>query len=395
MNKDIKKLFLVNIFLAFADGIFYNFLELWLSSNNLSINTISIVLSLGAVITISVIFLSSNLIKQSKLKTFIMSLMFIKFLILLSLFLLYQSNLNILIKFLVMIDYAIDVEICVSMYPLITSIKQSDSLYSKRRLLYEIFYYIAALISGLLLGRSISNLNITYNTYAIISALGILISFLMLKSVDINKYIKEDINNNISGFLKKVKKDKPSVYYLLFVIFNDISYYNLVGILMLILTKELNYTPLFASNIKLIFCILSVGLATLIFHKLTSKNSYINISVKYVLRLVVYFIPIVVLNSYTKIIGLAVTVLTASIYYHILDGPYINRYKGNEQFEFSNLCEMLSYFSRAVGTFLCGYCIVRTMRYSYIIAFIFTLIGAIFAYLALYSLNKERGNHDR
>ena len=142
MNKDIKKLFFVNIFLAFADGIFYNFLELWLSSNDLSTSTISTILSLAAVVTVSVIFLSTNLIKPHKLKNFVIILMILKSIILSSLFFLYQSNLNVLIKMLVMVEYAIDVEICASMYPLLSKINKDDKLYAKRKLLYEISYYI-------------------------------------------------------------------------------------------------------------------------------------------------------------------------------------------------------------------------------------------------------------
>ena len=394
MNKDIKKLLLVNIFLAFADGIFYNFLELWLSSNGMSINTISIVLSLAALITVSIIFLSSNIIEEHKLKRFVIILMIVKAVILTILFILYQTNFNILIKFLVMFDYGIDVEICACMYPLIAKINKDDKIYAKRRLLYETVYYIAALISGLLLGKIVLNLNITYNTYAIVASISIIISALILSTVDINKYLTKNkvITNNdiLFKLIKKIKNDKISIYYILFIVFNDIAYYSLVGILMTILTKELNLSPLVASNAKLLFCLLAVGLATLILYKLTLKNDYVNISFKYVGRVIFYFIPVIYLNKYTIIIGLIFTILTSSVYIHILDAPYINRFNNNEQLAFSNFTEMVGYFSRSIGTFICGYCLIRGLQYNFLIACIFTIIGATFAYMALYNLNKER-----
>ena len=394
MNKDIKKLLYVNIFLALADGIFYNFLELWLSSNDLSVNTISTILSLAALITVSIIFLSSNLIKTHRLKNFVIILMGLKSLILSILFILYQSNLNFLIKFLVMFEYAIDVEICASMYPLMSKINKDDKLYAKRKLLYEISYYIAAILSAVLLGKTLSNLNITYNSYAAIAAISILISAIILVKTDVNKYQKEkniDTSNDILLKLnRQIKNDKISVNYLLFIIFNDISYYTLVGILMSILTKELGFEPVIASYIKLAFCVLAVGIAALILYKLTSKNDYLNISIKYVGRIISYLIAAIFTNKYTIIAGLMFTVITSSAYAHVLDAPYINRFDSSKQLAFSNLCNMLGYFCKAIGTLICGFCITYGLKYNFIIAFIFTSICTLFAYQACYKRNNER-----
>ena len=394
MNKDIKKLLFVNIFLAFADGIFYNFLELWLSSNDLSTSTISTILSIAAVVTVSVIFLSTNLIKPHKLKNFIIILMGLKSIILALLFILYQSNLNVLIKMLVMIEYAIDVEICASMYPLLSKINKDDKLYAKRKLLYEISYYIAAIISGFLLGKNISYLNITYNTYALIGSISILISAIILIKTNIKQYEKKKITNQNNDILfqliKKIKNDKVSMNYLLFIIFNDISYYTLVGILMTILTKEIGLSPTTAAYTKLAFCILSVSLAVLILYKLTCKNNYINISIKYIGRIIFYLIPAIYPHKYTILLGLAFTVLTSSIYANIIDAPYINRFTSDEQLAFSNLCNMLGYFCKAIGTLICGYCLIYSLQYNFIIATIFTSICTLYAFQGRFRIEKER-----
>ena len=104
MNKSINRLLFVLGIYSLAIGIYYNFLELWMAGNNLSIKTISIVLSLCSVLSVSIIFLCSNLVKKSKLKKFIMGLMVSKFLIMLVLYFLNGTGLNVLIKFLKLVD---------------------------------------------------------------------------------------------------------------------------------------------------------------------------------------------------------------------------------------------------------------------------------------------------
>ena len=293
-----------------------------------------------------------------------------------------------------MFEYAIDVEICASMYPLISKINKNNEIYAKRKLLYEIFYYIAAIISGILLGKSLKNLNVTYNTYAIISSISILIAALLLSSVPINKYIKNEKqsqNNDILfRLIKKISKDKISINYLLFIFFNDISYYTLVGILMTILTKVLGFSPTMASNIKLSFCILAVIIATLILYKFTAKNNKINLGIKYIGRIIFYCIPAFFPNKYTIILGLSFTILTSSAYAHVTDAPYINRFDNSEQLAFANLCNMLAYFCKSLGTLICGYCILKGLQYNFIIAFVSTSICTFFAYNALNKYNQER-----
>ena len=394
MNKDIKKLLIIVVLYAFSGGIFYNFEELWLQENNMSVNTISTVLSLCALVTVSVIFLSSNFIKQSRLKKFASSLIWIKTFVLILLFCLYQSNLNILIKFLIMVDYAVDTEIFACIYPMIAIINKDDKIYAVRGLLYDISFYIGAILVGLFLGKNISFITISYNSYCLIAAIIMFLAGIVLNTVDIKKYLKnanEDNNNDILlRLLKEIKHDKISIYYLLYNTFGNASYYCLNGILMIILTRELNLSPTLASNIKLITGILAVSIGALILAKLTLKNNYINIGIKYIGRLITYLMAILFFSKTTLVIGLLFTRLTSSAYVHVAAAPYINRYDNNKQLAFSNLKEMTTYFSRAIGTYICGICLISGMKLNFIMAVIFIILCIIFAYMALYLLNKER-----
>ena len=122
MNNDVKKIFWVLAFYALSGGIFYNFQELWMAENSLSTQTIGIVYSLCALLSVSTIFLCSNIITKQRLKKFSCILLITKVILLFSLFLLNNTGLNIIIKFLIMVDFVVDAEIYACIYPLITFI---------------------------------------------------------------------------------------------------------------------------------------------------------------------------------------------------------------------------------------------------------------------------------
>jgi hypothetical protein len=163
MNKEIKRLFIVLGLFAFSGGLFYNFQELWMASNSLSIKTISIVFSLCALISVSVIFLLSSIIEQSKIKKMTKTLLLIKAITIFLLFILNHTGVNPLIKFLIMLDYALDVEIYTSIYPMITLITKDDKIFTIREFIYDGLYFFGVLLSSFLLGKVLFKLTISYN----------------------------------------------------------------------------------------------------------------------------------------------------------------------------------------------------------------------------------------
>ncbi len=400
MNKDIKKLLIVLALYALSGGFFYNFWELWLADNNMSISTIGTISSLGALITVSVIFLSSNLINPKKLKKFLNLLMIIKTIVLTLLFLLYQSNLNVIIKFLIIVDYSVDTEIFVCFYPLISLIQKDDKLYAARGLTYDISYYIGVLIVSLLLGRTIGNYTIDYNSYVISATILMFIAIIILLTINTDKYLKKvkskGENEILLRLLRKIKKDKISIFYLLFNLFVNIGYFILMGLVLLVLTNVFSLEPFWASNIKLSVGIFAVLIAALILAKFTFKNNYINLSIKFLGRTIMYVMAWIFPNVWTFGIALFYTMVLSSSYTHIADAPYINRFDNDDQLAFANLKEMVTYLSRSIGTYLCGVCLVMGFKYNFILAAVFSFLTTLFAYQALYLYNKEkRGKHGR
>lgn len=391
MKKEVKQIFIVLGLYAFAGGFFYNFQELWLLENNLSLNTIGIILSLASIISVSIIFLSASIIKREHLKRFTCILLFLKAFILFSLYFLYGTGHNIIIKFLTMADFAIDTEIYACIYPLITFVTKDDKLYAARSLIYDAFYYFAIILVGFLLGKGIAGIKIVYNTYCLIAAIAILVAMLILCFCKLPTSSKQEVRDYV-GFtklFKKIKSDKISIYYIIFLLVGEISYYSIMALFVTIFTSSLGFSAMFTSNIQLSIGISGVLLGSLVLTKLTLKNDYINISIKYLGRATLYAIALIFPSRISILIAMLFTKLTSSLYIDITDAPYINRFDGKDQLIFCNLKEMIVYFSRAIGTFLCGIALSINVKFNFLFALIFVIIQIIFAFLSLNARLKK------
>lgn len=394
MKGDTKKLFVVLGLFAFAGGLFYNFQELWMAENNLSIKTIGIIFSLCSLITVSIIFLCSNLIKQTKVKKFCSILLFIKSIIIFALFFLHESGYNVLIKLLIMLDYAIDTEIYACIYPMISTIEKNDRLYAKKDLVYSALYNFGVLITGFLLGKNIGFFNINYNVYCLGAAILILVSFGILLTINLEKYYDESSNNNekrdlLNRLISNIKKDKISIVYLLFVFWGNISYTCVLSLIVTLLTTGLNFSPSEAANIVVFMGVFAVILGIVVLAKLTFKNNYITLTIKYVVRAVLYILAVALNTKIVFLIALIYPKVISESYTHITDAPYINRFAGEYQLAFCNLREMVNYFGKAVGTLICGIALTIGIRINFLFAAIFAILQATFSFYALKLRTKE------
>ena len=390
-NKEIFKLFLVLIFFSLSGGIYYNFQEIWLAENGLSVSSISIVYSLCALITVSSIFLCSNIIKQNKIKKFACIFLFIKSFTIFSLFLLNNSGYNVIIKFLIMVDYALDVEIYACIYPMISLISKSDKIYAARGLTYSFVYYLGVALSALLLGKMIGSFKINNNIYVLIGAILSLLSLLVLLFTDLDKYNKTDKSerNLLFKLLGKIKKDKISIMYLISSLVGQISYSCVLGMQISLLVNLYGVTSQIASMIYLVLGISASVFGFIVLWKLTFKNNYVNISIKLLGRAIVYFLALVFSKNIFYVIALIYPAFTAESHTHIIDAPYINRYEDKFQLAYCNLKDMTSYAGKALGVLICGIGITYGIKYIFGFALAFVTIQLILCYTCLYLRNKE------
>lgn len=392
-NKELKRLFIILGLYSLADGIFYMFQELWMAENNLSVGTISIIFSLCSILSVSVIFLSSNLITKDKLKKFSCSLFCGKGITLLLLFLLNGTGYNIPIKFLIMLDYVIDVELWISLYPLITLIKKDDKIYAMKDIVYDACYYIGVFLTGILLGKTIGIFKINYNFYILIACILTFIPLFILRKTDLEKYSKKEektkYTNQLKALIKNIKTDKISKMYLLFVIFGEISYSCLTEMQVLLLADYFHFEASAISSFNIILGIASVIVGSLVISKLTFKNNYVNLFIKFGLRFILYLIAFLFDSKIVMLLSFLYIKLSTDAYLDITHAPYINRYDNESQLAFNNLKEMIEYLGTSIGVFLCGITLVYGLRYIFLVSSLFIALQLTFAFYALYLRNKE------
>ncbi len=396
MNKEIKKILLVLAFASLSSGMMYGFQKLWMQENNLTVATIGTVFSICSLLSVSVIFLCSNIINQTKLKKFELGIMVIKLVCITSLFFLNNSGHNILIKFLIMIDYILDVEIYTCIYPMLTLINKNDKLYARKDLIYKFLYYFAFLIAGFILGKKIFNIKINYNFFVFASALSLLIAIIILIKTNLEQYygkIKSKKDKQLLiELVSKLKGDKISIFYLIAHITGLISYYSILGLLAIIFINYFNFSTSSYSLFNTLMGILAVIIGSIILEKLTFKNDYLNVFVKFGGRVVIYLLAFIINNKVVYLLAFIYTLFFAESYVHIIDAPYINRYEGKYQLAFCNLKEMCGYLGRSIGVYLCGLLFTINIRMNFAVAFIFCLINLVFRYLDINLRKKEEND---
>lgn len=393
MNKELKRLLIVLGLYSLAGGTFYIFQELWMAENNLSVGTISTVFSLCSLLSVSVIFLCSNLIPKEKLKQFSCGLFLLKTLVMFLLFVLNGTGLNILIKFLIMLDYVIDVELWISLYPLITLIKKDDKIYAIKDLIYDACYYIGVFLAGILLGKGIGLFHINYNFYILIACIITFLAFYILHKTNLKPYMKaekkQDVTNQLKNIVLKIKKDKISVFYLLYVLFGEISYSCITELQVLILADYFYFSATAISNYSIILGIGAVLVGTLVIAKLTFKNNYVNLLLKYGIRLFLYLVALIFDHKLFILLAFIFIKLSSDAYLDITDAPYVNRFLNEEQLAFNNLKEMIEYIGTGIGIFLCGVALEYGVRFIFLVGSLFIAFQIGFAFYALYLRNKE------
>jgi len=104
-NKNLILLIFVAIF-GFSIGLFDNYRELWLNSNNISSSSISHIISVSYIVTVLVLFYFTIRINASKLKNGITIVLVLKMITSTILICLNNTNNLFLIKFLMFFDIA-------------------------------------------------------------------------------------------------------------------------------------------------------------------------------------------------------------------------------------------------------------------------------------------------
>ena len=377
MQKQLKYVLFALGFFALSRGLWYNFQSLWLQQNGLSIKTISIVTSLAAFGSVSLMLMLFNYITKSRIKKFIEILLSSKIFILILLFLLNGTKLFIPIKLLIFLDIVMDTEILISIYPLLTLFKKDDKLYGKKELINSSLYDIGVMLGAIFLGKTIFNFNISFNIFLASSIISSIISLIIIKLVVVETSKENQSNNIFNSIIKYIKNDKISKLYLTNTFILNIYFYTITGLKMLLLTNTILMSANSAANYILIISIISDVVGILILKKFTFKNNNFNIFVKFGIRALIYIYAFLANNIYAYMIALSYTLLFSNSYSHVIDAPIINRIDNDYQLSFNNIRNMASYIGQSIGIWIGGLGFIYGIKYIFGFAAILAIIQTL------------------
>lgn len=387
-NKNLKYIFIMIIFFSISFGLWNNFRLLWLEENSLDASEISRVMSLATFFgAVSIIFISLK-ISMANIKKLLSATLLIRIASYLILFLGYQHLPTKVIAVLFIFDVASYTVGYLAIYPLITRVIKDDKVYSYRQLTTYICQDLGVLIGGLLLGVSIGNYIFDYNSFLLVTLICLVIALFSLSKVKFND--KEKYNDiNIKEYLKVFKRDKISNFYLLYIFIADISYNCALGMQMLILTNILDISSKNATFYFLLMGIIADIFGVLALKKLTPKNDYLTILLKFGPRMLGYTLVFLFPSNEMTLIAITVSLFLTTAYENKTDAIYLNRIDTKYQLLFSNIRKLVGSLGNAIGLYLTGLLFVFGSKYIFGVA---ALIGYVQIAIALYLVYLRKNN---
>ena len=385
-NKNENKILLMLAFFSISIGLWNNFRQLWLEDNSFSVSNISNIISLGTLISVIAIALIGKYVKLNKLKNTLSIVLILKFVNMLFLYILNNSNLLLLINILIIIDIVTEYITITSIYPLITTLTKNGTIYSKRRLTEYLFRDIGILFGGIFIGKTISGILINYNVCLIISNIFLLISIFIITTMKIDT--SNEINKDKSSCLKIVLKSKIMYLYLIYTLIGTIAMSTALGLKMLTLTNYFNFSDNMATVYLLVIGLLADVFGIIALKYLTPKNDYLTITLKFGIRFLGYILAFVSNNLLITIIAISWSIFISTAYENICDAVYINRLEIRYQLCFSNMCHIIRFLGESIGVFLCGMMYEIGLKYMFGLSALFMIFQISIAYY-LISLRKK------
>ena len=220
------------------------------------------------------------------------------------------------------------------------------------------------------------------------------ITFWLLYKTNLEKYnrkvSKVKKENTLKSIVSKLKIDKVSRFYLLYVFFGEIAFSCITEMQVLLLAEYFLFSETVISNYSILLGIGSVLIGAIAMAKITFKNNYINILIKYGTRLFLYLVAFFSNQKIFMLIAFVYVELSSDMYIDITDGAYVNRYSNEEQLPFNNLKEMIEYIGTGIGVLLCGFALLYKINYIFLVGSFFITIQIGFAFYSLYLKNQEQ-----
>lgn len=387
--RDETKILIILAFFSISMGLWDNFRQLWLEANNMNVSEISRLLSIGTFISAILIFISAKTLKLDKIKGFITGCLLINSINMFVLFLINETGNLGLIRACIVLNIILEKFVIICIYPLITTIQKTETIYSKRKLVEYLFRDVGILIGGIFIGKTIFNLNIDYNICLSISLISILIATLIMANIK-----TKSTNQKSEISFRYILKDKILVTYIITYFIGTTAMKTGLGLKMLMLTSQLNFTPSKATNYLLIIGLIADMIGIIALKWLTPKNDYITLTLKFGIRLLLYIIAFISNNITLVIIAITWSLLISTAYENKTDGLYINRVDTEYQMFFSNMRFVVGIVAESIGLLLAGIVFEYGIRYILGLSAVFIIPQLALSYLMIYMRYKESSKKD-
>ena len=385
--KNENQILIMLAFFSISVGLWGNFRQLWLQDNNFSVTSISNIISIGTLISVIVIAFIAKYIKLDKLKNALVIVILIKFINIFLLYFLNGTSFIGLIRLLVIIDIITEFITITSIYPLITTMLKSETIYSKRRLTEYLFRDIGILFGGVFIGKSIAGVIINYNVCLFIANIFLICSLFVLVNIKITNISNNEEYKKISS--KYIFKDKLLILYLIYMLIGTIAMSTALGLKMLTLTNYFKFSDSVATNYLLVIGLLADIFGIIALKYLTPKNDYVTVTIKFGIRFLGYVIAFVSNNTVITLITITWSIFISTSYENICDAVYINRLENKYQLSFSNVCHITRFLGEAIGVFLCGLMYEKGLRYMFGLSSLFMVFQISLAYYMIYLRKKQ------
>ena len=385
--KEENKILIMLAFFSISVGLWGNFRQLWMQDNNFTVTNISNILSIGTFISCIIIALIGKYVKLDKLKNMLVIVLIIKLVNMSWLYTLNNTMSMQLINLSIIIDIVTEYIIITSIYPLITTIVKTGTIYSKRRLTEYLFRDIGILFGGIFIGKSIAGLIINYNVCLLIANIFLILSFIIL----LNIKVKKSTDNKYEEIsLKHIFKDKILNLYSTYVLIGTIAMSTALGLKMLTLTNYFKFSDNVATNYLLIIGLLADIFGIIALKYLTPKNDYLTMTIKFGIRFLAYVIAFISNNMLITLIAITWSIFISTSYENICDAVYINRLENKYQLSFSNICHIIRFLGEAIGVYLCGLMYEMGLKYMFGLSALFMIVQISLAYYLIYLRKKEK-----
>lgn len=387
-----NRILIMLAFFSISAGLWANFRQLWLQDNGYSAVDISTLISIATFLSVGGILLIGWLLKPTALKPFMTGIL---------LFRLINSGLQLglngtgqtlLINISTIIEIFTGYMIVASIYPLLTTVMKSNRVYSKRKLVEYLFRDVGVFIGGILLGQGFTKLDVDYNVCLAVSMIFLAIAMLIMSDIRIRPTTTS--TKPSQPVLCYVFKSRIHTFYMFYAFLASTSFATALGLKMLILTNQLNFSASTATNYLLIGGLVGDVLGMIALKYFTPKNDYLTMTLKFGIRLCAYVVAVLSDNPFVFLLAFTWAMLSETAYEDVSDGYYINLVDNQHQLSYNTLKHVMNYLGEALGTLFCGW------MYNYGLSAIFGLAALIMViqmgvayYLILLRHRRRRTRH--